>query len=61
VMDTENVEIIKAMVRTGIGSASWPSAIAREVQARQLSHPNRGLRALSRHRWVYARANRTRA
>ena len=52
VMDTENVEIIKAMVKTGLGISIVPyQAIAREVQARQLfCTPDRGLRALSRHR-----------
>ena len=37
VMDTENVEIIKAMVRTGLGISIVPyQAIAREVRAGQL-------------------------
>jgi DNA-binding transcriptional LysR family regulator len=61
VMDTENVEIIKAMVRTGLGISIVPyQAIAREVQARQLfCTPIEGSELYRDTGWVYARANRT--
>jgi len=40
VMDTENVEIIKAMVKTGLGVGIVPyQAVAREVKAGQLFAP----------------------
>ena len=47
VMDTENVEIIKAMVKTGLGIGIVPyQAIAREVRRRAvLLRPHRGARA----------------
>jgi DNA-binding transcriptional LysR family regulator len=61
VMDTENVEIIKAMVKTGLGIGIVPyQAIAREVQARQLFCTEIEGSDLYRDTgWVYARANRT--
>jgi DNA-binding transcriptional LysR family regulator len=61
VMDTENVEIIKAMVKTGLGIGIVPyQAIAREVQSRQLFCTQIEGHELYRETgWVYARANRT--
>jgi DNA-binding transcriptional LysR family regulator len=61
VMDTENVEIIKAMVKTGLGISIVPyQAIAREVQARQLFCTEiEGFELYRETGWVYARANRT--
>jgi DNA-binding transcriptional LysR family regulator len=61
VMDTENVEIIKAMVRTGLGISIVPyQAIAREVRAGQLFCTRIEGHPLFRETgWVYARANRT--
>ena len=61
VMDTENVEIIKAMVKTGLGIGIVPyQAIAREVQARQFFCTRVDGHELFRETgWVYARANRT--
>ena len=61
VMDTENVEIIKAMVKTGLGISIVPyQAVAREVRAGQLFCTRIGGHALFRETgWVYARANRT--
>jgi DNA-binding transcriptional LysR family regulator len=61
VMDTENVEIIKALVRTGIGISIVPyQAIAREVRAGQLSCTRiEGHELFRETGWVYARANRT--
>jgi len=60
VMDTENVEIIKAMVKTGLGIGIVPyQAIAREVRAGQLFCARIEGHELVRHTgWVYARANR---
>ncbi|MBW8862092.1 MAG: LysR family transcriptional regulator [Acidobacteria bacterium] len=60
VMDTENVEIIKAMVKTGLGVAIVPyQAVAREVKAGQLFCTRIEGHELVRHTgWVYARANR---
>jgi DNA-binding transcriptional LysR family regulator len=60
VMDTENVEIIKAMVKTGLGIGIVPyQAIAREVRAGQFfcSHIE-GHDLVRETGWVYARANR---
>jgi DNA-binding transcriptional LysR family regulator len=61
VMDTENVEIIKAMVRTGLGISIVPyQAIAREVRAGQLFCTRiQGHELFRETGWVYARANRT--
>jgi len=61
VMETENVEIIKAMVRTGLGISIVPyQAIAREVRAGQLFCTRIEGQELFRDTgWVYARANRT--
>jgi DNA-binding transcriptional LysR family regulator len=60
VMDTENVEIIKAMVKTGLGVGIVPyQAVAREVKAGQLFCTRIEGHELVRHTgWVYARANR---
>jgi DNA-binding transcriptional LysR family regulator len=60
VMDTENVEIIKAMVKTGLGIGIVPyQAVAREVRAGQLFCARiEGHEMLRQTGWVYARANR---
>lgn len=60
VMETENVEIIKAMVKTGLGIGVVPyQAVAREVRAGQLFCARVGGRELVRETgWVYARGNR---
>jgi DNA-binding transcriptional LysR family regulator len=60
VMDTENVEIIKAMVKTGLGIGIVPyQAIAREVRARQFFCSRIDGHQLVRETgWVYPRANR---
>ena len=57
-MDTENVEIIKAMVKTGLGIGIVPyQAIAREVRAGQFFvAPDRRLRAGARDRLGSTRA-----
>jgi DNA-binding transcriptional LysR family regulator len=61
VMDTENVEIIKAMVKTGLGIGIVPyQAVAREVRAGQFFCARvEGHSLLRETGWVYARANRT--
>src|SRR5215212_8109377 len=60
VMDTENVEIIKAMVKTGIGIGIVPyQSVAREVKAGQLYCTRiDGYELVRQTGWVYARANR---
>jgi DNA-binding transcriptional LysR family regulator len=60
VMDTENVEIIKAMVKTGLGIGIVPyQAVAREVRAGQFFCARIDGHELVRETgWVYARANR---
>ncbi len=60
VMDTENVEIIKAMVKTGLGVGIVPyQAVAREVKAGQLFCARiEGYELVRQTGWVYARANR---
>ena len=60
VMDTENVEIIKAMVRTGLGISIVPyQAIAREHRTGQFFFTRIAGHELVRETgWVYARANR---
>ena len=60
VMDTENVEIIKAMVKTGLGIGIVPyQAVAREVKAGQLFCTRiEGHELVRETGWVYARANR---
>jgi DNA-binding transcriptional LysR family regulator len=60
VMDTENVEIIKAMVKTGMGIGIVPyQSVAREVHAGQLFVTRIDGHELVRETaWVYARANR---
>jgi DNA-binding transcriptional LysR family regulator len=61
VMDTENVEIIKAMVKTGLGIGIVPyQSVAREVRAGQLFCTRiEGHELVRETGWVYARANRT--
>jgi DNA-binding transcriptional LysR family regulator len=61
VMETENVEIIKAMVKTGLGIGIVPYiAVAREVRARQFFVTRvEGHELVRETGWVYARANRT--
>jgi DNA-binding transcriptional LysR family regulator len=60
VMDTENVEIIKAMVKTGMGIGIVPyQAVAREVRAGQFFVARiEGHELVRETGWVYARANR---
>ena len=60
VMDTENVEIIKAMVKTGLGIGIVPyQAVAREVRAGQFFCSRiEGHELVRETGWVYARANR---
>jgi DNA-binding transcriptional LysR family regulator len=60
VMDTENVEIIKAMVKTGLGIGIVPyQSVAREVKAGQLFCTRiEGHELVRETGWVYARANR---
>jgi DNA-binding transcriptional LysR family regulator len=60
VMETENVEIIKAMVKTGLGIGIVPyQAVAREVRAGQFFCARiEGHELLRETGWVYARANR---
>jgi DNA-binding transcriptional LysR family regulator len=60
VMDTENVEIIKAMVKTGLGIGIVPyQAVAREVRAGQFFCSRIDGHQLVRETgWVYAKANR---
>ena len=60
VMDTENVEIIKAMVKTGLGIGIVPyQAVAREVRAGQFFVARIDGHELVRETgWVCARANR---
>ena len=59
-MDTENVEIIKAMVKTGQGIGIVPyQAVAREVKAGQFFCARvEGHELIRETGWVYARANR---
>lgn len=60
VMDTENVEIIKAMVKTGIGIGIVPyQAIAREVRLKQFFCARiEGHELVRETGWVYLRSNR---
>src|SRR5262249_49722816 len=60
VMDTENVEIIKAMVKAGLGAGIVPyQAVAREVKAGQLFCARiEGHELIRETGWGYARANR---
>ena len=60
VMETENVEIIKAMVKTGLGISIVPyQSIAREVRAGQFFCARiEGTELVRETGWVYARANR---
>ncbi len=59
-MDTENVEIIKAMVKMGLGISIVPyQAIAREVRAGQFFCARiEGHELVRATGWVYARSNR---
>jgi len=59
-MDTENVEIIKAMVKSGLGVGIVPyQAIAREVKAGQFYTSRiEGHELVRETGWVYPRANR---
>jgi DNA-binding transcriptional LysR family regulator len=61
VMETENVEIIKAMVKTGLGIGIMPYvAVAREVRGRQFFVTRiEGHELFRETGWVYPRANRT--
>jgi DNA-binding transcriptional LysR family regulator len=60
VMDTENVEIIKAMVKTGMGVGIVPyQSVAREVRAGQFATSRiEGVELVRETGWVYARGNR---
>jgi DNA-binding transcriptional LysR family regulator len=60
-VDTENVEIIKAMVKTGLGIGIVPyQAIAREVQLGQFFCARvEGHELVRETGWVYAHATRT--
>jgi DNA-binding transcriptional LysR family regulator len=60
VMDTENVEIIKSMVKTGLGIGIVPyQSVAREVRAGQFFCARiEGHELVRETGWVYARANR---
>lgn len=60
VMDTENVEILKAMVKTGLGISIVPyQAIAREVRAGQFFCTRvEGHELVRETGWVYARSHR---
>jgi DNA-binding transcriptional LysR family regulator len=60
VMETENVEIIKAFVRAGVGISMVPyQAVARELRAGQFfCAPVDGHQLVRETGWVYVRANR---
>src|SRR5262249_25427580 len=60
VMDTENVEIIKGMVKAGLGAGIVPDqAVAREVKAGQLFCARlEGHELVRETGWVYAKVNR---
>lgn len=61
VMDTENVEIIKAMVKTGLGIGIVPyQSVEREVRAKQFFCSRiEGHELVRETGWVYGRTNRT--
>ena len=61
VMETENVEIIKAMVRNGLGISIIPwQAVARDVRSRQLFCSRIEGRSLVRETgWLYPKMSRT--
>ena len=61
VMDTENVEIIKAMVKTGLGIGIVPyQSVEREVRAGQFFCTRiEGHQLVRETGWVYPQANRT--
>ena len=58
-METENVEIIKAMVRAGLGIAVIPkAAIAREARARRFGvTPLKGRPLWRETAWVYLKSD----
>jgi DNA-binding transcriptional LysR family regulator len=60
VMETENVEILKALVRTGMGLAILPyAAVAREVRSGHLCCSRiAGVTLVRQTGWVYRRSNR---
>lgn len=60
VMETENVEIIKALVKAGVGISMVPyQAVAREVRAGQFfCAPIEGHQLVRETGWVYVRSNR---
>lgn len=60
VMETENVEILKALVRTGMGMTIIPyPAVAREVRSGHLFCARiAGLTLVRQTAWVYQRSNR---
>jgi DNA-binding transcriptional LysR family regulator len=60
VMDTENVEIIKAMVKTGLGIGIVPyQAVARELRTKQFFCSRiDGYELVRETGWVYARSSR---
>jgi DNA-binding transcriptional LysR family regulator len=60
VMETENVEILKALVRTGMGITIVPHrAVARELRSGQLFGSRiTGVRLVRDFGWVYQRTNR---
>jgi DNA-binding transcriptional LysR family regulator len=60
VMETENVEILKALVSIGMGMAIVPyQAVAREVRARQLRCARlHGVSLVRETGWVYVRGAR---
>jgi DNA-binding transcriptional LysR family regulator len=60
VMETENVEILKALVRSEMGVTIIPyQAVAREVRSRQLFCARISGTPLVRHTgWVYQRSNK---
>ncbi|HEY2934713.1 MAG TPA: LysR family transcriptional regulator [Acidobacteriota bacterium] len=60
VMDTENVEIIKAMVRSGLGITIIPyQAVARELRSGQFFCARiQGEQLMRETGWVYLRSNR---
>ena len=59
VMDTENVEIIKAMVASGLGIALIPySAVAKDVRAGRFAFTRvRGRRLYRETGWVYLKSD----
>ena len=61
IMETENVEIIKAMVRNGLGISIIPwQAAAADVQSKQLfcSRISRRTRSMRQTGWLYPKMSR---